>query len=280
MRMFAAWAVSTAHKAKDANSSMSPSGLPRPWGLYRFTFKTIARDASLQNPEEPSKSDGATSAHLRHVVSQGLELHGHAHEIHLVDGGHIGLEGPARAGLQALAAQQTVETRPALAHHVGETLVVRRREEQHLLADVVVHVVEVALVAQVGVEVVHLAVELPVGIPVFGEGHARVHHPGQRHHRRVGKLADAVGQVTLGHLGPQVLDVGRLGEMLVNAPEREQVLAQVFVKQGLEGRYVMIVVHLQCVCKNSIRIDWLLAKVTIIGELQQEKCKSLVTLSK
>ena len=33
MRMFAAWAVSTAHKAKGANSSMSPSGLPTPLGF-------------------------------------------------------------------------------------------------------------------------------------------------------------------------------------------------------------------------------------------------------
>ena len=33
MRMFAAWAVSPAHKAKDANVRMSPSGLPAPLGF-------------------------------------------------------------------------------------------------------------------------------------------------------------------------------------------------------------------------------------------------------
>ena len=33
MLLFAAWAVSPTHKAKDANSSMSPSGLPAPLGF-------------------------------------------------------------------------------------------------------------------------------------------------------------------------------------------------------------------------------------------------------
>jgi len=33
MRMFAAWAVSPAHKAKDANVGMSPPGLPAPLGF-------------------------------------------------------------------------------------------------------------------------------------------------------------------------------------------------------------------------------------------------------
>jgi len=33
MLLLAAWAVSPTHKAKDANSSMSPSGLPAPLGF-------------------------------------------------------------------------------------------------------------------------------------------------------------------------------------------------------------------------------------------------------
>ena len=52
MLLFAAWAVSPTHKAKDANSSMSPSGLPAPLGFISVYIQGQAAFPSLPIPEE------------------------------------------------------------------------------------------------------------------------------------------------------------------------------------------------------------------------------------
>ena len=52
MLLFAAWAVSPTHKAKDANSSMSPSGLPIP-----LEFISVYIQAPTQVPRH-SKNPG------------------------------------------------------------------------------------------------------------------------------------------------------------------------------------------------------------------------------
>ena len=55
MLLFAAWAVSLLTKAKGANSSMSPSGLPTSLGFISVYIQTGAMAPSLQIPEGPKK---------------------------------------------------------------------------------------------------------------------------------------------------------------------------------------------------------------------------------
>ena len=84
-----------------------------------------------------------------HVVAEAFQFHRHAHEIHLVDGGDVGLEGFGRTGLQMLVVEQVVGARGTFADYLCRQGVLLFGQQQHVLSDVVIHVVEVALVAQV-----------------------------------------------------------------------------------------------------------------------------------
>lgn len=145
------------------------------------------------------------------MVAEGVELHGHAGEVELVEGGYVAAEGFGGAGLYLLVGEEAVDAGGAFGYEFGHFFsgftVVAQEVAHHGVVEVVVAVE----VAEGFVEVGTGGVFGPVGVPVECHGHAYEHHPAERYYGVLLKFAGAVGEIGAAYVGPFFLYVGAFG---------------------------------------------------------------------
>lgn len=174
------------------------------------------------------------SVHLHHLVAKAFEFDGGSESVEFVEGGNEGLEGFRGAGF-GMAAKEAVGACCTFAHDVVERFVFADTEIEHLLADVVVHVVEVGGITEMLVHLFVFGVSRPVCIPIMGDGHADEHHPAHGDVRILGVFAHTVGKIGLKDTFEAGFDVGSIGEHFVDTMGVEQIVVEVSVEKLRES---------------------------------------------
>ncbi len=105
------------------------------------------------------------SIHLCHMIAHPSQLHGCSHQIELVQAGDVSIEGIPSTGFDVLVAQGVVDAGSALTDDFLEYGVVHAAQQQHFLADILIHAVLAALVAHVRIKVFYFRVDFPLRIP-------------------------------------------------------------------------------------------------------------------
>ena len=190
-----------------------------------------------------------------HVVAHGRELHGHSHEIELVEALCIGLKSLFGARLYMFVTQHIIGARGTLRHDVlcfSASILI---ESEHILHDMIIHRIVATRIAQQFVKLWISIIAHPVFVPHVCDSHADKHHPSQRNGRIGSKLPDAIREISLYQLFQSSFYIRTLRQTLIHHFHSQQITVQVIVQPLFKSFFHILSISIHTLADNGY-IAW------------------------